>query len=357
MKTNLFRLVAGVFTATIVTAFGVLQAAEFPAPSPSVFTLKNFKFQSGETLAELKIHYVTIGDPKNEAVLVLHGTTGSAANMTAQSFGGELFGAGQPLDATRYFIVIPDSIGTGKSSKPSDGLKTQFPKYNYEDTVEAQHRLIAEHLGIKRLRLVIGNSMGGMQTWIWAHKHPKMMDIAAPMASMPSEMSSRNWMMRRLIIDSIRNDPEWMQGNYTKQPKSAQTASVFYALATNGGDQGLYKAAPTRAQADAVLNQRMAAPFPLDANDVLYQWDSSRDYNPSPHLEKISATVFAINSADDERNPTSLGLMERELKRIKNAKLFLIPASENTAGHGTTAQAKFWKKELEQVLRDAPRQN
>jgi homoserine O-acetyltransferase/O-succinyltransferase len=156
MKTNLFRLVAGVFTATIVTVFGVLQAAEFPAPSPSVFTIKNFKFQSGETLAELKIHYVTIGDPKNEAGLVLHGTTGSAANVTAQSFGGELFGVGQPLDATRYFFVIPDLIGTGKSSKPFDGLKTQFAKYYYVDTVEVQHRLIAEHLGIKRLRLVIG---------------------------------------------------------------------------------------------------------------------------------------------------------------------------------------------------------
>jgi homoserine O-acetyltransferase/O-succinyltransferase len=357
MNTHKLKSAVAVFTVICLSVLGTVQAADFPTPATNVFTIKNFKFQSGETLAELKVHYVTIGDPKNEAVLVLHGTTGSAANMTTPSFGGELFGAGLAIDATRYFIIIPDSIGTGKSSKPSDGLKNQFPKYNYDDTVEAQHRLVTEHLGIKRLRLVIGNSMGGMQTWIWAHRHPKMMDIAVPMASMPSEMSGRNWIMRRLIIDSIRNDPEWMQGNYTKQPKSAQTASVFFGLATNGGDQGLYKAAPTRAQADALLNQRMAAPFPLDANDVLYQWDSSRDYNPSPHLEKITATVLAINSADDERNPPSLGLMERELKRIKNAKLLLIPGSESTAGHGTTALAKFWKKELELLLKDAPKQN
>ncbi len=350
---SFIRLLFAFITLGVVLS---VTAAEFPAPVSGTYTIKNFKFSSGESLDELKIHYVTIGDPKNEAVLVLHGTTGSAANMTTPGFGGELFGAGQALDAARYFIVIPDSIGTGKSSKPSDGLKAKFPKYNYDDAVDAQHRLISEHLGIKRLRLVIGNSMGGMQTWIWAHKFPKMLDIAVPMASMPTEMSSRNWMMRRLIIDSIRNDPEWMQGNYTKQPKSAQTASVFYALATNGGDQGLYKVAPTRAQADALLNQRMAAPFTLDANDVLYQWDSSRDYNPSPNLEKITATLLAINSADDERNPPSLGIMERELKRIKNAKLLLIPASDQTAGHGTTAQAKFWKRELEQLLREAPKQ-
>jgi homoserine O-acetyltransferase/O-succinyltransferase len=330
-------------------------AADFLPPVAATYTAKNFKFHTGDTFNELNIHYVTIGDPKNEAVLVLHGTAGSSANMLSSAFAGELFGANQPLDASRYFIVIPDAIGTGKSSKPSDGLKAKFPAYNYDDMVDAQFRLVTEHLGIKRLRLVIGNSMGGMQTWIWAHKYPNMMDIAVPMASMPTEMSGRNWMLRRLITDSIRNDPQWLQGNYVQQPRSAQIASVFFGLATNGGDQALYKAAPTRAKADELLNQRLAAPFTLDANDVLYQWDSSRDYNPAPFLDKITATVLAINSADDERNPPSLGIMEKELKRLKAGRLLLIPGSDQTGGHGTTAQAKFWKDDLARVLQETPK--
>jgi homoserine O-acetyltransferase len=194
-----------------------------------------------------------------------------------------------------------------------------------------------------------------MQTWIWAQKYPGFMDIAVPMASLPTEMSSRNWMLRRLIIDSIRNDPEWMSGNYTKQPKSLQFASVFYGLATSGGNQALYKAAPTRDKADQILNQRLNAPFAGDANDHLYQWDSSRDYNPSAGLEKIQATVLAINSADDERNPPEIGVLDREIKRVKNGRVFLIAASENTAGHGTTGQARFWKSELAALLQSAPR--
>jgi homoserine O-acetyltransferase/O-succinyltransferase len=194
-------------------------------------------------------------------------------------------------------------------------LRASFPKYNYDDMVDAQYRLVAEHLGVKRLRLVIGNSMGGMQTWMWAHKYPDMMDIAVPMASLPSEMSSRNWMLRRLITDSIRNDPAWMNGNYTTQPPSALFASVFYGLATNGGNQGLHKIAGTREQADQVLNQRLKGPYTGDANDHLYQWDSSRDYNSSPGLERIKATLMAINSADDERNPPEVGLLEKEIKR------------------------------------------
>ncbi len=352
MKTCFAFFVSVFFTSVPL----IIQAADFLPPVAATYTAKNFKFHTGDSFSELKIHYITIGDPKNEAVLVLHGTAGSSANMLSQSFAGELFGAGQPLDANRYFIVLPDAIGTGKSSKPSDGLKAKFPAYNYDDMVDAQFRLVTEHLGIKRLRLVIGNSMGGMQTWIWAHKYPNMMDIAVPMASMPTEMSGRNWMLRRLITDSIRNDPAWMQGNYVQSPKSAQVASVFFGLATNGGDQALYKAAPTRAKADDLLNQRLAAPFTLDANDVLFQWDSSRDYNPAPFLDKITATVLAINSADDERNPPSLGLMERELKRIKGSRLLLIPASDQTSGHGTTAQAKFWKDDLFRLLQETPKQ-
>jgi homoserine O-acetyltransferase len=330
------------------------QAQTFPAPKESSWTARDFRFHTGQVMPELRINYVTIGDPKGEPVLVLHGTTGSAQSMLGPGFAGELFGPGQPLDAARYYVIIPDSIGHGKSSKPSDGLRAAFPKYNYEDMVDAQYRLVKEGLGIKHLRLVIGNSMGGMQTWIWGTRYPGEMDALVPMACQPSEMSSRNWILRRLIVDSITNDPEWNGGNYTKQPKSAQFASVFFNFATNGGDQALYKAAPTRAQADAMLDARLKAAFPADANDTLYQWASSGDYNPSPGLEKIQAAVLAINAADDERNPPETGIMERELKRIRNARLFLIPASENTAGHGTTANARWWKTQMADWLRSVP---
>ena len=330
-------------------------SADFPPAQEGSWVVKDFRFHTGETLPELRLHYRTVGNPAGEPVLVLHGTTGSSLSMMSPAFAGELFGPGQPLDATRYFIILPDAIGTGKSGKPSDGLRAVFPKYNYDDMVEAQYRLVKEHLKIGHLRLVIGNSMGGMQTWIWAQKYPGFMDVAVPMASLPTEMSGRNWMMRRLIIDSIKNDPEWMNGNYTKQPRSAQFASVFYATAANGGNQALMSAAPNRAKADAMLDQRLAAAYTGDANDHLYQWDSSRDYNPSPGLEKISATLLAINSADDERNPPELGILDKEIKRVKNGRVLLIPASDKTAGHGTTGQAKFWKQELGQVLQSAPR--
>jgi homoserine O-acetyltransferase len=296
-----------------------------------------------------------VGAPTGEPVLILHGTTQSGTSMLAPAFAGELFGSGQPLDASRYYVILPDAIGHGKSSKPSDGLRTSFPKYNYDDMVDAHYRLLTEHLGVRRVRLVLGNSMGGMKIWILAQKYPGFMDVAVPMASLPMEMSSRNWILRRLIIDSIRNDPEWMNGNYSKQPRSAQFASVFYGLATSGGTQALYKAAPTRDKADQLLNQRLGAPFSADANDVLYQWESSRDYNPSAGLERIQSVLLAINAADDERNPPELGVLDREIKRVKNGRVLLIPASDQTAGHGTTFQARFWKKEVADVLQATPR--
>jgi homoserine O-acetyltransferase len=330
-------------------------AADYPAPQEGDWVVRDFRFHTGETLPELRLHYTTVGARSGEPVLVLHGTTGSGAGFLTPAFAGELFGAGQPLDATRYFVILPDAIGTGKSTKPSDGLRTRFPKYNYDDMVAAQYRLVREHLGVKHLRLVIGNSMGGMQTWIWAQKYPDYMDVAVPMASLPTEMSGRNWMMRRLLVESIRNDPDWMNGNYTKQPRGFQLASVFFATGTSGGNQGLYKAAPTREKADQLLNQRLTAPFRGDANDHLYQWESSADYNPSPGLEKIQALLVAINSADDERNPPELGVLEREIKRVKNGRAHVIPASSETLGHGTTGQAKFWKQELAEVLKSAPR--
>ncbi len=329
-------------------------AADLHTPVEGDWVVRDFAFHNGEKLPELRLHYTTLGDPRGEPVLILHGTTGSGTGMLGAAFGGELFGPGQPLDASRYYIILPDAIGTGKSSKPSDGLRAKFPQYNYDDMVLAQYRLVTEHLGVRHLRLVLGNSMGGMQTWMWAENYPDAMDIAVPMASLPSEMSGRNWMLRRMLTESIRNDPQWLGGNYTQQPRSLQFASVFYATATIGGNQGLMKIAPTREKADALLQQRLNSPFAGDANDHLYQWESSRDYNPAPGLERIRASLLVINSSDDERNPPELGVLEREIKRVKNARVLVIPGSPDTFGHGTTGNARFWKKELAEVLQVTP---
>ena len=340
--------------ATLPSAIGAV-AQIYPALKEGYWIAQNFHFHTGEVMPELRIHYTTVGTPSGEPVLILHGTTGSGTGMLSPGFAGELFGPGQPLDASKYFIILPDSIGHGKSAKPSDGLRTKFAPYNYDDMVVAQYRLVTEGLGLRHLRLVLGNSMGGMHTWIWGVKYPDFMDALVPMASQPAEMSSRNWMMRRLIIDTIRNDPDWNNGNYTSQPRAARAASVFYGIATAGGTLAYQKIAPTREAADKLLNERLAAPFAADANDILYAWDSSRDYNPAPGLERIQATLLAINSADDERNPPETGIMERELKRVKNSRLFIIPASEETLGHSTTGFARFWKQPVQELLQSAPR--
>ncbi len=348
-------------SAAIVTALAIALtslaalAADFPAPKEGSWTARDFKFHTGEVLPEVKLAYTTVGESTGEPVLVLHGTTGSAASMLGATFGGELFGKGQALDASRYYIIIPDGLGHGKSSKPSDGLRAKFPKYNYDDMVEGHYRLIKEGLGIRHLRLVIGNSMGGMHTWLWGAKYPDTMDALVPMASQPSEMASRNWMLRRLMIDTIRTDPEYKDGDYTTQPRSMKMANTFFAVATNGGTLAFQKLAPTRDAADKLVDARLAAPFKADANNFVYQWDSSRDYNASPGLERIQAALLAINAADDERNPPETGIMERELKRVKNGRLYLIPASEDTRGHGTTGNAKFWAKQLGDFLQTVPK--
>ena len=331
-----------------------LFAADLPTVVEGDWVARDFRFRSGEALPELRIHYRTLGRPDGEPVLILHGTGQSGAAMLAAPFAGELFGPGQPLDAARYFIVIPDAIGHGASSKPSDGMRAAFPRYDYDDLAGAQYRLLTEHFGVRHLRAVIGNSMGGMETWLLAEQHPGYIDVAVPMASLPVAMSGRNWMLRRLITDSIRNDPEWNRGNYTKPLKSAQFATVFFSLATSGGSQALYKTAPTREKADAIVDQRLAAPFTADANDLLYQWDSSRTFDPSAGLERIDAVVLAINSADDERNPPELGVLDREIRRVKKGRVLLIPGTPDTAGHGTTFQAKYWKQELAALLAATP---
>jgi homoserine O-acetyltransferase len=324
-------------------------------PKEGSWTAKDFRFHTGQVMPELKLGYTLLGKPTGEPVVILHGTAGSGSGLLTPAFAGQLFGPGQALDASKYFIILLDAIGTGRSAKPSDGMRTQFPHYNYADMVAAHHLLVTEGLGVKHVRMVLGNSMGGMQTWMWGIAHPDFMDVLVPMASLPTAMSGRNWMLRRLIIDSIRNDPDWQSGNYTSQPRSAHFASVFFSIASNGGHQALQSLAPTRAKADEVLNLRLkTASTTGDANDILYQWESSRDYNPLAGLEKIKATLLAINSADDERNPPELGVMERELKRIPGARLLLLPASDQTSGHGTTGQAKWWKDQVAELLKNAP---
>jgi homoserine O-acetyltransferase len=332
-------------------------APQYPSPREADWGAPNFRFRSGEIIDRLRLHYTTIGEPSGDPVVLLHGTAGSGANFLNTGFAGELFGPGQPLDASRHFIILPDALGAGKSAKPSDGLRARFPRYDYDDMVQAQYRLLTEGLGVQHLRLVIGNSMGGMNTWIWGETFPDFMDGLIPMASIPAAMSGRNWMMRRMLIDAVRKDPGWHGGDYDLQPPLIAAASVFFGIATNGGTLALQKAAPTRAAADRLVDDRLAAPFAADANDFLYQWDASRDYDPGPGLERIRAPVLVVNSADDERNPPETGILERELARLKNARLHLIPASEDAAGHGTVGIAKFWKRELQSFLQELPRRS
>jgi homoserine O-acetyltransferase/O-succinyltransferase len=336
-----------------MTSFPAL-AADYPAPKQGDWIANDFKFHTGETMPGLRMHYTTIGQPSGQPVLVLHGSGGSAATMLTPTFAGELFGPGQPLDAAKYYIIIPDSVGHGQSSKPSDGMKTAFPKYDYEDMVEAQYRLVTEGLGIKHLRLVIGNSMGGMHTWVWGVKYPQFMDVLVPMASQPTEMAARNWILRRMMIETIRNDPDYQGGNYTAPPRMMKYAIAAYRFASAGGTLGYQTLAPTSAKADKMVDEQLALPIAADANDYIYQWEASHDYNPSPGLEKITATTLAINAADDERNPPETGVTDAAIKRIKNGKLYLIPASTETRGHLTTGNAKFYKQQLQELLAAAP---
>jgi homoserine O-acetyltransferase len=336
-----------------MTSYGAL-AADYPAPKQGDWIARDFKFHTGETMPELRLHYTTVGEPSGQPVLVLHGSGGSAATMLTPTFAGELFGAGQPLDAAKYYIIIPDGIGHGKSSKPSDGMKTAFPKYDYEDMVDAQYRLVKEGLGLKHLRLVIGNSMGGMHSWIWGVKYPSYMDALVPMAAQPTEMSARNWMLRRMMLETIRNDPDYKSGNYTAQPRMMKYAINAYGIATGGGTLAYQALAPTAAKADKMVDDRLALVIATDANDFIYQWEASHDYNPSAGLERIEATLLAINAADDERNPPETGITDAALKRVKNGRLYLIPASTETRGHLTTGNAAFYKQQLQELLQTAP---
>jgi len=335
-------------------------AADYPAPAEGDYTIRDFKFTSGETLPELRIHYRTLGKAEKDAqgkttnaVLIIHGTTGSGGQFFRPEFAGELFGPGQPLDATKFFIVLPDGIGHGKSSKPSDGLHAKFPRYGYRDMVEAQYRLLTDGLGVNHARLVMGTSMGGMHTWLWGETYPEFMDALLPLASLPTQISGRNRTWRRIIIDAIRGDPAWNGGEYKTQPPSLRTAAeILWLMSSNPLVR--QKEAPNLAKTDEVLDKFVVDIVRTDdANDVLYALEASRDYDPGPGLEKIRAPLLAINSADDHINPPELGILEREIKRVPHGRALLIPLSEKTRGHGSHTIAALWKDDLVRLLTES----
>ena len=347
-------------SAFLLLAVTIVRAADYLPPGEGDYSIRDFKFSSGETLPELRIHYRTLGEPKKDAqgkttnaVLIMHGTTGSGGQFFRPEFAGELFGPSQPLDATKFFIVLPDGIGHGKSSKPSDGLHAKFPRYGYRDMVEAQYRLLTDGLGVNHARLVMGTSMGGMHTWLWGETHPEFMDALLPLASLPTQISGRNRTWRRIIIDAIRGEPAWNGGEYKTQPPSLRTAAeMLWLMSSNPLVR--QKEAPNLAKTDEVLDKFVVDIVRTDdANDVLYALEASRDYDPGPGLEKIRAPLLAINSADDHINPPELGILEREIKRVPHGRALLIPLSEKTRGHGSHTIAALWKDDLVRLLTES----
>ena len=354
----IFRaLIAGVLLLAASTA---IAQANWPNQREAAFIIKDFRFTSGETLPELRLHYMTLGTPKRNAageianaVVLLHGTSGSGRSWLIPTLANELFGKGQPLDASAYFIVIPDSIGVGGSSKPSDGLRSKFPHYRYRDIVEAEHRLVTDGLGLHHLRLVMGSSMGGMQTWMWGEMYPDLMDGLVPIASQPIEISGRNWITRRIRIEAILHDPDYQGGNYRTNPTHWIYTAPFGSMMTESAYQ-LQQAEPTREAGDELYKQLIEQTAKADANDTLYGIEAVMDYDPSKDLEKIKARLTAINFADDEANPPALGVLEPAIKRIHNATSVLIPASHETHGHYTHLRAAIWKSHLAAFMKALP---
>ena len=334
-----------------------MQAQNLPKPAEGDFVANNFRFRSGEVLPHLRLHYATLGKPIRDgqgkvtnAVLILHGITGSGQQFMRPEFAGVLFGPGQLLDVRRYYIVLPDSIGHGHSSKPSDGLHARFPRYDYADMVNAQHLLLTQGLKVNHMRLVMGTSMGCMHTWIWTETYPDFMDAAMPLACLPVQIAGRNRMMRKMIMDSIRDDPGWMGGEYKQQPAGMKSAAYVFLFMVSSPLQ-MQKNYPTRDQADAFLDHfvKMETSH-LDANDTLYAFDASRDYDPSARLNLIRAPVMFVNSADDQINPPELGITEREIKKVKKGRFVLLPITDQTRGHGTHTLAAVWKQYLAELL-------
>jgi homoserine O-acetyltransferase/O-succinyltransferase len=338
-------------------SFLTARAADYPAPQPGDFVVKDFQFKSGERLSEVKLHYYTLGKPQKDAsgkvrnaVLILHGTGGSGRQFLTPTFGGVLFGPGQLLDATKYFIILPDNVGQGNSSKPSDGMHMRFPHYEYDDMIELQYRLLTQGLGVNHLRLVMGTSMGGMHTWLWAEQHPDFMDAAMPLASQPIEIAGRNRMMRRMILDAIRTSPDWNNGEYQQQPHGLNDA-LGILLIMGSSPLQMQKQDPTRERADEFLENYISTRSKTtDANDMLYYFDASRNYNPEPQLEKIIAPLTAINSADDQINPPELAIIDKDIHRVKSGKLVLLPITDETRGHGTHSLPAIWGSYLKELL-------
>lgn len=326
-------------------------------PRADDFTIRDFLFNSGDRLPELRLRYRALGQPLRDesgavsnAVLILHGTTGSGAQFLRSSFAGELFQHGQLLDAEKHFIILPDGIGHGGSSKPSDGMRMNFPRYGYLDMIRAQRRLVSEGLGVDHLKLVMGTSMGGMQTWLWGIHYPDCMDYLAPLASLPAEIAGRNRMIRKMIMDSIRLDPAWQDGNYVEQPPGLINAIHLLLMMTSAPLQWR-KEAGTREAADAFLAERIRSyASALDANDMLYAYAASEDYDPAPHLSRIQAPLLAINSADDQVNPPELGILEAAITRVRRGRFVLLPIDEHTRGHGSHTLAALWKHHLAAFL-------
>jgi homoserine O-acetyltransferase len=356
--------VRGVVTAAVflLSAVAPLPAADYPKPASGDYVLKDFRFASGEKLTKLRLHYRTFGKPRRDekgvirnAVLILHGTTGSGAQFVRREFAGELFGKGQPLDAEHFYLILPDNIGHGQSGKPSDGLHARFPRYAYHDMVAAQHRLLTEGLKVNHLRLVMGTSMGGMHTWMWGEKYPDFMDALMPLACLPAEIAGRNRVWRKMVSDAIRTDPGWKGGDYKSQPNGLRLAAAML-LFMSSNPVRRQQEAPTRAKADKLLEEFVARKVKaMDANDVLYAIESSRDYDPAPGLEKIQAPLRGVNFADDLINPPELGILERAIKRVKRGKAVVIPQSDRTNGHGTHTLAEVWKKHLVELLKESRR--
>jgi len=333
-------------------------ASMYPDQKESDYIVNNFKFQTGDVLPELRLHYTTLGTPLcdktghvTNAVLMLHGTMGTGRNYLAANIAGELFGPGQLLDASKYYIILPDGIGRGGSSKPSDGLRAGFPRYGYNDLVTAQHLLVTEGLGVDHLRIVMGTSMGGMQSWMWGERYPDMMDALMAIATQPTQISGRNLLWRRIISEAIRNDAGWDGGNYRTPPQQwIYTAPLFTLMVSSA--QRLQTLGPTRQEADVYYDSLVKALRAADANDYLYWVESSWDYDPEPELGKIKARLVALNFADDLLNPFELGIMEKLVAKIPNGRFFLVPASSKTVGHQTQTDVSFWKEHLEELLRD-----
>jgi homoserine O-acetyltransferase/O-succinyltransferase len=333
-------------------------------PNEAEFVLSHFRFNSGEELPELRMHYYTFGRPDRDAsgrvtnaVLILHGTGGSAPTFFRPLFAGVLFGPGQLLDSSRYFIIVPDNLGHGKSSKPSDGLHAHFPQYDYDDMVRAQHDLLEHGLGVNHLRLILGTSMGCMHSWIWGETYPDFMDALMPLACNLVQIAGRNRIWRKMIIDGIRQDPEWENGEYKTEPRSGLQIASYALLIAGSAPQVMQKSLPTRDAANQYLDDYTKREMSdLDANDLLYAMSASRNYDPSLKLDKIIAQVMFINSADDFINPPELGIAEREIKKVKHGRFILLPISEKTHGHGTHTDAAVWQQYLKELLDETARQ-